>query len=247
MPQSNITIVFCLIAVMKQKTTQKRRSVITTRSRTVNNRIISDRIHGPGEELRDITKQAECTDKKTKKHKRGERVGGIGGGELTSSIIVEDTEPTTSAASKPTTSKPTTRSVGQTCQPRMKHKSEQIRSCLKCKEMGHIAITCSLKTDESHRPSALYCNQCKLTHKTTPDDTMVVEIKLCSAHRVVRDTTDTDNREAPISTAQEKKRETAVLLLQKVDRMVAAGTPLHTAVTILGLTEEKYNKLKKLC
>ena len=73
---------------------------------------------------------------------------------------------------------------------------------------------------------------------------MVVEIKLCSAHRLVRDTTDTD---APTSTAKEKKRETAVLLLQKVDRMVAAGTPLHTAVTILGLTEEKYNKLKKLC
>ena len=106
--------------------------------------------------------------------------------------------------------------------------------------MGHIAMACSLKTDESHRPAALYCNKCKLTYKNTSDDTMSVEVKLCSAHRLACGSTGIRDD------AKAKNREKAMLLLEKIDRMLAAGTPLHTAVTILGLTEGKFNKMKKL-
>jgi len=106
-------------------------TVKITRSRTASARLKSNGQHSTKESLREIIRRADagdCSKKKRNKKLAGVRFADIGGGDLTSTMVLDD-EATTSQSC--TSSAVQTRSVGQTCQPRVHQTSCQAISSWK--------------------------------------------------------------------------------------------------------------------
>ena len=100
-------------------------TVKITRSRTASARLKSNGQHSTKESLREIIRRADagdCSKKKRNKKLAGVRFADIGVGDLTSTMVLDD-EATTSQSC--TSSAVQTRSVGQTCQPRVHQTSCQ--------------------------------------------------------------------------------------------------------------------------
>ena len=152
------------------------------------------------------------------KTKRGQRLLPIGGSELQSTISVG------ASAEK--------RSVGQTCQPKTSDSSVQVIRCEKCGDLSHSSIICTGET-ATPKPPPLFCNRCKLTFKYTSSTEMETKIQLCSAHRLV----------AEQSTERKRKAEA---LITKVNKLTGSGMSLPDALKLLGLNEQKYNKLRMI-
>ena len=126
-----------------------------------------------------------------------------GGGDLAATLVLDD-EPSTSLASQPSFATQT-RSVGQTCQPRVHQTSCQTISCIRCGELGHSAQLC-VTTDTSKPPSALYCKNCTMSYSYTDDTTITVNLTTCLAHQR--------------SPQKSKKHKAASKVLQKVEKML---------------------------
>lgn len=167
---------------------------------------------------------------KATRGKSGQRVGDIGGGPLATSFTIDDGSLNASAANRVLQ-----RSFGQTCQPVAKDKSHQTLACEICNNMGHAAHSCSPDNvlNQSRRPAALNCHQCKLTYKYTSSKHMSIDVELCSGHR--NTSLDEDHK---------RKKDAAVFMLDKIHEMRNAGVPLHTAISIMGMDIEQYNTLR---
>ena len=116
------------------------------RTRTVNSRLRSDSLRTePYPNLRE--KSAAAKSKGKKKKTVPDRVAG--GGELSGSSNLT------------TGSVPTSTDSATNCTPRQSSKTSTAISCPRCKDMGHVATTCSFAT---HLPDALTCHQCVRTY-----------------------------------------------------------------------------------
>ncbi len=114
-----------------------------TRSRTAQARL---KTNIPARDaLREIIRRADVEDKpKSKKRCKmaGVRFGDIGGSNLSSTISLDDdpTNPDADVASSSAIAAAVeTRSVGQTCQPRVQEFECQTISCIRCGNLGHTA------------------------------------------------------------------------------------------------------------
>ena len=205
-------------------------TVKITRSRTAASRLKSNQ-HSTRESLCEIIRRADAGDcqksKKRTKKLAGVRFADIGGGDLASTLVLDD-EPSTSLASQPSFATQT-RSVGQTCQPRVHQTSCQTISCIRCGELGHSAQLC-VTTDTSKPPSALYCKNCTMSYSYTDDTTITVNLTTCLAHQR--------------SPRKSKKHEAASKVLQKVEKMLEKGVPLNDVLSLMGLSQEKFEKIK---
>ena len=180
--------------------------------------------------LREVTRQkplpadsSASINKKMKtknpKRKPGERLGGIGGSSL-SSQTSEDRS---------------TRSFGQTCQPKKSNQSTNIVRCRRCDGWDHEEMTC---TAASTLPQLLFCKDCKMTSKNYRDnDRVVIELQTCKAHSETV-------QKAPPSNPETVAK--AKFFLDKVRGLTDAGMPLPDAIRLLGLTETDFNSFKVL-
>ena len=207
-------------------------TVKITRSRTAKARLKSDK--PTKQTLREIIRRADDGEKLKKRSKKlaGVRFADIGGGDLASSISLEDNT-TTEAASSSETGRTTVerRSVGQTCQPRVHNTSCQIICCARCGDLGHTAPLC-ITTDSSRGPSALYCRNCTMSYSYTDDSTITIQLTTCLAHQR--------------SPKKKPKHDAATKVLQKIDDLVAKGIPLSEVLLMMGISHEKFNKIKIL-
>ena len=153
----------------------------------------------------------------TKKAK-GKRTHPIGGAELQSDIEV------TAGLSQ--------RSVGQTCQPKTSDAAATVIRCLKCDDVGHAAIFCT-GVSATERPPPFFCHQCSVSYKYTSSTEMTASIQLCSAHSLEAE-------------EMAKRKAKAERILKKVTVLATGGTSLGDAVKLVGLDEQKYNKLRIL-
>ena len=208
-------------------------TVKITRSRTASARLKSLSNGQHKESLREIIRRADasdCSKKKRNKKLAGVRFADIGGGDLTSTMVLDDVATTSQPC---TSSSVETRSVGQTCQPRVHQTSSQAISCIRCGELGHTARLC-VTTDPSKPPSALYCKNCSLSYRYTDDTTIRIDLKTCLAHQ-----RSPQKEPGP-------KHEAAVKVLQKIENMMEKGMPLNGILSVMGLSHEKFNKIKIL-
>ena len=87
-----------------------------------------------------------------------------------------------------------------------------------------------LTLPKSKPPSALYCKNCSLSYSYTDDTTITINLKTCLAHQ---------------SSQQKKpKHEAAAKVQQKIDNMMEKGIPLNEGLSVMGLSHEKFNKIK---
>ena len=186
----------------------------------------------PTEQLRSIVKKSDEDPEKTKKKRgkkrqHGVRFGGTGGSDL---ISTSDEVPGPSTQ---------TAEFGQTCQPRTSSKISQAIGCLRCDGLGHVATICTNTPTAANagRPPAYYCHSCSMTYKYTSQKKLMIEVDTCTAH----------NRDyvPPEDPAKTEKMMTAALLLQKIEQMVARGTPLPDALRSVGISQDKFKKIKK--
>ena len=208
-------------------------TVKITRSRTAQARLKSDQ--PTKQTLREIIRRADDGEKLKKRGKKlaGVRFADIGGGDLASTISLEDNTTPPVAASSSETGGPAVekRSVGQTCQPRVHHTSCQVICCTRCRDLGHTAPLC-ITTDTSRGPSALYCRNCTMSYDYTDDSTITIKLTTCLAHQR--------------SPKKKPKHDAAAKVLQKIDDMVAKGVPLAEVLLMMGISHEKFNKIKIL-
>ena len=174
--------------------------------------------------------------KRPVKGTRGVRRGGIGGGDLSSTMVIEEPFllPVPTVPTVPTVLE--CRSFGTTCQPKSTDKSLQVIHCSRCDGFEHTELLCN---STNVLPQNLFCKNCKVTTKKYISNTKLsLEITLCPTHtRAVQD---------PVSAATPKEIDTAKFLLQKIYKLVDGGRPLPDAIKFMGLTTEKFNRFKLL-
>ena len=106
----------------------------------------------------------------------------------------------------------------------------QVINCQKCGDLGHTSVVCT-GSSRNPKPPPLFCHQCELTYSYKSSSKMTTEKSLCSAHRL----------EATEKTARKEK---AALLMSKICSLTEKGTPLPTALRLMGMDENKFNRMK---
>ena len=154
---------------------------------------------------------------------KGVRLGGIGGSELTSSVIIE-TNPLPNS---------NTRSVSQTCQPKSSDFECQIIPCQRCDHLGHDAMLCKSTNHNEQTRHCLRCTVKSMTYSANNKATLVMT--LCHAHQ--QKVQDPDS-------AMNKDR--AAFVLKKVNKLVTNGQSLPDAIKLMGLSHEAFQRMKMI-
>ena len=101
---------------------------------------------------------------------------------------------------------------------------------IKFDELSHTSIVCTGLTATPKTPPP-FCHQCKLTFKYTSSTEMETKIQLLSANIL----------ETEQSTERKKKAES---LITKVNKLADGEVPLQNTLKMLGLNEQKFNKMR---